>query len=114
MCIRDSSQSSEDLEAENPSSDNWQENYRSLSRNESTINIYSNAAVADVFVWNSPWQSTERTFPAVISLPTDNRVYTISYILNHNFNILQMSYKILILIIEILLNLSFYKMNLSA
>ena len=53
------SQSSEDLEAENPSSDNWQENYRSLSRNESTINIYSNAAVADVFVWNSPWQSTE-------------------------------------------------------
>ena len=72
------SQSSEDLEAENPSSDNWQENYRSLSRNESTINIYSNAAVADVFVWNSPWQSTERTFPAVISLPTDNRVYTIS------------------------------------
>ena len=107
------SQSSEDLEGENPSSDNWQENYRSLSRNESTINIYSNAAVADVFVWNSPWQSTERTFPAVISLPTDNRVYTISYILNHNFNILQMSYKILILIIEILLNLSFYKMSLS-
>ena len=60
------SQSTADLEAENPSSDNWQENYRSLSRNESTINIYSNAAVADVFVWNSPWQSTERTLPAVI------------------------------------------------
>ena len=72
------SQSTADLEAENPSSDNWQENYRSLSRNESTINIYSNAAVADVFVWNSPWQSTERTFPAVISVHTDNRVCTIS------------------------------------
>ena len=71
-------QSTQDMEAENPSSDNWQENYRSLSRNEASINIYSNAAVAEVFVWNSPWQSTERTFPAVISLPTDNRIYTIS------------------------------------
>ena len=72
------SQSTQDIEAENPSSDNWQENYRSLSRNEASINIYSNAAVAEVYVWNSPWQSTERTFPAVISLPTDNRIYTIS------------------------------------
>ena len=72
------SQSTQDFEAENPSSDNWQENYRSLSRNEASINIYSNAAVAEVYVWNSPWQSTERTFPAVISLPTDNRIYTIS------------------------------------
>ena len=72
------SQSTQDIEAENPSSDNWQENYRSLSRNEASINIYSNAAVAEVYVWNSPLQSTERTFPAVISLPTDNRIYTIS------------------------------------
>lgn len=72
------SQSTQDFEAENPSSDNWQENYRSLSRNEASINIYSNAAVAEVYVWNSPLQSTERTFPAVISLPTDNRIYTIS------------------------------------
>ena len=72
------SQSTQDIEAENPSSDNWQESYRSLSRNEASINIYSNAAVAEVYVWNSPLQSTERTFPAVISLPTDNRIYTIS------------------------------------
>ena len=72
------SQSTQDIEAENPSSDNWQENYRSLSRNEASINIYSNAAIAEVYVWNSPLQSTERTFPAVISLPTDNRIYTIS------------------------------------
>ena len=71
-------QSARDVEAENPASDNWQENYRSLERGESKVNIYSNAAVADVFVWNSTWLSTERTFPAVISLPTDNQVYTIS------------------------------------
>ena len=71
-------QSARDMEAENPASDNWQENYRSLERGESKVNIYSNAAVADVFVWNSTWLSTERTFPAVISLPTDNQVYTIS------------------------------------
>lgn len=72
------SQSAADLEAENPASDNWQENYRSINRSESFVNIYSNAAIADVFIWNSPLQSTERTFPAVISLPTDNRLYTIS------------------------------------
>ena len=71
-------QSARDMEAENPASDNWQENYRSLERGESSVNIYSNAAVADVFVWNLSWLSTERTFPAVISLPTDNQVYTIS------------------------------------
>ena len=71
-------QSARDMEAENPASDNWQENYRSLERGESKVNIYSNAAVADVFVWNLTWMSTERTFPAVISLPTDNQVYTIS------------------------------------
>ena len=32
----------------------------------------------DIFVCNFTWLSTERTFPAVISLPTDNKVYTIS------------------------------------
>ena len=41
-------QSARDMEAENPASDNWQENYRSLDRGESRVNIYSNAAVADV------------------------------------------------------------------
>ena len=71
-------QSARDMESESPASDNWQENYRLLERGESRVNIYSNAAVADVFVWNSTWLSTERTFPAVISLPTDNQVYTIS------------------------------------
>ena len=72
------SQSARDIEAEDPASDNWIENYRSLEAGKSKVNIYSNAAVADVFVWNFTWLSTERTFPAVISLPTDNKVYTIS------------------------------------
>ena len=35
-------QSAKDVEAENPASDNWQENYRSLERGESKVNIYSN------------------------------------------------------------------------
>lgn len=82
------SQSARDLEAENPASDNWQENYRSIDRNESKVNIYSNAAVADVFVWNSQWQSTERTFPAVISLPTNNQLYTISLFTQSQFQYL--------------------------
>ena len=81
-------QSARDMEAENPASDNWQENYRSLERGESKVNIYSNAAVADVFVWNSTWLSTERTFPAVISLPTDNQVYTISLYTQSQFQYL--------------------------
>ena len=71
-------QTTRDIEAEDPPSDNWIENYRSLERGESRVNIYSNAAIADIFVWNLTWLSTERTFPAVISLPTDNQVYTIS------------------------------------
>tara|TARA_A100001388_G_C28722535_1_gene477194 strand:+ start:72 stop:788 length:717 start_codon:yes stop_codon:yes gene_type:complete len=71
-------QSARDFEAENPASDNWQENYRSIETGKSRVNIYSNAAVADIFVWNYTWLSTERTFPAIMSLPTDNKVYTIS------------------------------------
>ena len=71
-------QSKREIEAEDSASDNWIKNYRSLETGKSKVNIYSNAAVADVFVWNFTWLSTERTFPAVISLPTDNKVYTIS------------------------------------
>ena len=71
-------QSARDFEAENPASDNWRENYRSIETGKSRVNIYSNAAVADIFVWNYTWLSTERTFPAIMSLPTDNKVYTIS------------------------------------
>ena len=71
-------QSARDFEAENPASDNWRENYRSIETCKSRVNIYSNAAVADIFVWNYTWLSTERTFPAIMSLPTDNKVYTIS------------------------------------
>ena len=71
-------QSARDLEAENPASDNRRENYRSIETGKSRVNIYSNAAVADIFVWNYTWLSTERTFPAIMSLPTDNKVYTIS------------------------------------
>jgi len=71
-------QGNNDLAPENTASDNFQQEYRSTSRNEAKVNIYSNAAVANVFVWNNSWQSTERTFPAIISLPIDNKVYTIS------------------------------------
>jgi hypothetical protein len=73
------SQSASDMETENPATDNWQENYRDIQSGKSKVNIYSNAAVADVFVWNLSWLSTERTFPSSISLPTDNKVYTISF-----------------------------------
>ena len=72
------SQTTRDIEAEDPASDNWIENYRSIETGKSKVNIYSNAAVAEIFVWNYTWLSTERTFPAIISLPTDNKVYTIS------------------------------------
>ena len=85
-------QSARDVEAEDPASDNWIENYRSLEAGKSKVNIYSNAAVADVFVWNFTWLSTERTFPAVISLPTDNqglltfllKIFSIFYLLPHS------------------------------
>tara|TARA_Y100000996_G_scaffold307523_1_gene244266 strand:+ start:665 stop:1381 length:717 start_codon:yes stop_codon:yes gene_type:complete len=81
-------QSARDIEAENPASDNWQENYRSIEAGKSKVNIYSNAAVADIFVWNYTWLSTERTFPAIISLPTDNKVYTISLYTQSQFQYL--------------------------
>ena len=81
-------QSARDMEAENPASDNWQENYRSIEAGISKVNIYSNAAVADIFVWNYTWLSTERTFPAIISLPTDNKVYTISLYTQSQFQYL--------------------------
>ena len=80
-------QSAADMEAENPASDNWQDNYRSIEAGKSKVNIFSNAAIADIFVWNSPLYSTERTFPAIIALPTDNRQYTISLFLSPSFNI---------------------------
>tara|TARA_Y100000748_G_scaffold236335_1_gene200387 strand:- start:41 stop:757 length:717 start_codon:yes stop_codon:yes gene_type:complete len=81
-------QSARDIEAENPASDNWQENYRSIEAGKSKVNIYSNAAVADIFVWNYTWLSTERTFPAIISLPTDNKVYTVSLYTQSQFQYL--------------------------
>ena len=81
-------QSARVMEAENPASDNWQENYRSIEAGKSKVNIYSNAAVADIFVWNYTWLSTERTFPAIISLPTDNKVYTISLYTQSQFQYL--------------------------
>ncbi len=84
-------QSARDFEAENPASDNWRENYRSIETGKSRVNIYSNAAVADIFVWNYTWLSTERTFPAIMSLPTDNKVYTIS--LYHEFERMKLGTK---------------------
>ena len=81
-------QSARDMEAENPASDNWQENYRSIEAGKSKVNIYSNAAVADIYVWNYTWLSTERTFPAIISLPTDNKIYTVSLYTQSQFQYL--------------------------
>jgi hypothetical protein len=78
-------QTAVDMEVENPASDNWQENYRSIEKGESSVSIYSNASIAEIFVWNVPWQSIERTFPAIISLPTDNRLYTISLFSQYQF-----------------------------
>ena len=61
-----------------PGSDNYTERSRAMLKSESLVNIYSNVAVADVYVWNLPWASSERIFPAQISLPTDNQRYVIS------------------------------------
>ena len=67
-----------EIEPDRPGTDNYQERSRANLRAESIVNIYSNVAVADVYVWNVPWQSSERTFPAKIALPTDNQRYIIS------------------------------------
>jgi len=61
-----------------PGSDNYGETNRAMLKGESIVNIYSNIAVADVYVWNLPWASSERIFPARIALPTDNQRYVIS------------------------------------
>jgi len=68
-----------EIEPDRPGTDNYQERSRANLRSESIVNIYSNVAVADVHVWNLPWQSSERTFPAKIALPTDNQRYIISF-----------------------------------
>jgi len=67
-----------EIEPDSPGSDNYQERSRANLRAESIVNVYSNVAVADVHVWNLPWKSSERTFPAKIALPTDNQRYVIS------------------------------------
>ncbi len=67
-----------EIEPDDPGSDNYQERSRANLKAESIVNVYSNVAVADVHVWNLPWQSSERIFPAKIALPTDNQRYVIS------------------------------------
>ena len=67
-----------EIEPDSPGSDNYQERSRANLRAESIVNVYSNVVVADVHVWNLPWKSSERTFPAKIALPTDNQRYVIS------------------------------------
>jgi hypothetical protein len=79
-------QSTADMEVENPASDNWQENYRSIEAGKSKVNIFSNAAIANLFVWDYPIYSTKRTFPAIIALPTDNRLYTVSLFSQSQFH----------------------------
>ena len=68
-----------EIEPDRPGSDNYQERSRANLRAQSVVNVYSNIAVAEVHVWNLPWQSTERIFPARIALPTDNQKYIISF-----------------------------------
>jgi hypothetical protein len=80
------SQNNNDFSSNNPASDNWNERNRSANNlNMSSVVVFSNVAVADVFVWNYPFQSTERTFPALISLPIDNQIYTISLFSENQF-----------------------------
>ena len=67
-----------EIEPDDPGSDNYQQRSRAGLKAESIVNVYSNVAVADVHVWNLPWQSSERIFPAKIALPTDNQRYVIS------------------------------------
>ena len=67
-----------EIEPDDFGSDNYQERSRANLKSESIVNIYSNVAVADVYVWNVPWKSSERIFPAQIALPTDNQRYVIS------------------------------------
>ena len=67
-----------EIEPDDPGSDNYQQRSRANLKAESIVNVYSNVAVADVHVWNLPWQSSERIFPAKIALPTDNQRYVIS------------------------------------
>ena len=59
-------------------SDNYQERSVADFNSESIVNIYSNIAIAELFVWNIPFQSSRRTFPAKLALPADNQRYTIS------------------------------------
>ena len=67
-----------DLQLDNSASDNFFAVEGSNSTNESMVNIYSNAIVSKIYVWNSTFIPTTRTFPAKISLPIANKSYTIS------------------------------------
>tara|TARA_B100000965_G_scaffold357675_1_gene336535 strand:+ start:429 stop:1154 length:726 start_codon:yes stop_codon:yes gene_type:complete len=84
LLLATSSLFSQDIQDADPDARFGSDNQQELSRmsttrsNEAIVNVFSNAMVADVYVWNVPWKSTERTFPAYISLPVDNKKYTIS------------------------------------
>ena len=78
-----------DLQLDNAASDNFQslENFNSLG--ESIINVYSNAAVNQLFIWNTSYQPNVRTFPAKITLPIANRDYIISLYSQAQFNFIE-------------------------
>ena len=67
-----------DLQLDNSASDNFFAVEGSNNTNESMVNIYSNANLSKIYVWNSTFIPTTRTFPAKISLPIANKSYTIS------------------------------------
>ena len=67
-----------DLQLDNRASDNYQAIENFNDNGESLVNVYSNAAVKQIFIWNTSYQPTVRTFPLKISLPIANRKYRFS------------------------------------
>jgi len=78
-----------DLQLENRASDNYQAIENFNDKGESLVTVYSNAAVQQIFVWNTAYQPTIRTFPLKISLPIANRKYTISLYSQTEFDFIE-------------------------
>jgi hypothetical protein len=72
------SQSIGDLQQDNSVSENYFAVEGSNSMHESIVNIYSNAVISPIYIWNSTFIPTSRSFPAKISLPIANKSYIIS------------------------------------
>ncbi len=71
-------QSIGDLQQDNNVSENYFTIEGSNEMSESIVSIYSNAVVSQIYIWNSTFIPTTRTFPAKVSLTIANKSYTIS------------------------------------